>query len=133
MSLYSKLIRLAHANPEVRPHLLPVLASYRGRMNPAEPFYGRTVAQWERGLQSYRKHLTRSLDDTVRRTSFATGIPERAIRDRLLGDAMALDAMVDSFLDDLLVVVEQKSKHSSSYFNTLMMRAQSDGKQFVSP
>lgn len=131
MSLYSKLIRLAHEKPETRRHLLPVLAAYKGRMNPAEPFY-RTVAQWEKGLQTYRGHLSKSLDDTVRRTSFATGIPERAIRARLLGDAMALDAMVDGFLNDLQVVVEQKSKYSSSYFNSLMLRAQSDGKQFVS-
>ncbi len=132
MSLYSKLIRLAHEKPETRPHLLPVLAAYKGRMNPAEPFYSRTVAEWEKGLQTYRQHLSKSLDDTVRRTSFATGIPERAIRARLLGDAMALDAMVDTFLDELQMAVNQKSKYSFSYFNSLMLRAQSDGKQFVS-
>lgn len=117
--LYSKLVRLAHDKPETRKHLLPILAAHTGRMNPAEPFY-RSVGQWENGLDSYRGLLTRSLEGSVRRISFATGIPEKTVRSRLLGDAMVLDQLLGVALDDLKKEAERRSVASHRYFVNLM-------------
>jgi len=88
-------------------------------MNPAEPFY-RSVGEWEKGLSSYRGLLTQSLEGSIRRISFATGVPEKTVRSRLLGDAMSLDQILDRALDEIKLEVERKSRASHSYFLNLM-------------
>lgn len=85
MSLRSRAIRLAHAQPELRPHLIPLLKTADGDDDYADEEYAFLL--WTRKYERRQEALLRKWEDKYVRELNAVG-------DGLLADLEALKALV---------------------------------------
>jgi hypothetical protein len=124
-SLRSKLIRLAHANPELRAAILPVLIP-----NPGFRFYNEAVYGLEKLLSSQEGKLVRGVKPYAAVAARQTDLPLQALEERLRGDAFELESLLGDFLVRFQRIAERRAKATFAYFNEL--KAQRDSGIYAS-
>lgn len=129
-TIRSRAIRLAYANPTLRPHLLPLLSrKVRGEesprpraprpTNPAEGFYNKAVPVFSTTLGDLPR-LSEQVPDWATLIARQYNLDPRQVAERLSLDAHHLDEMVTKFLKDLMKTEEILARGTFAYFARLV-------------
>jgi hypothetical protein len=116
-SLRSKLIRLAYTRPDLRAHLLPLVQGVKP--NPGWDFYQYDVGAVEKALRAQLGVLSRAAASAAARAATHHELPLKTVRDRLMGDALAMEKILHEAYETILRENERRSRATARYFNAL--------------